>query len=174
VHHHEVPENTPALAKLPRRLVFRTSGAAYLGVVFLVVCASPVAASAPPFALLLLIPAGLLYWLVRTRTVVDVDRGVVARRMFTQTVLDWSDIASLRILDRRWLRAVRADGTEVPLPTVRTRHLPVLALISGGRIPDPTAPVERPEDEAEDEVGADSGETAADADGVDRVEPVQP
>jgi hypothetical protein len=34
--------------------------------------------------------------------------------------------------------AVREDDTSVALPFVRTRHLPALALVSGGRLDDPT------------------------------------
>ena len=40
----------------------------------------------------------------------------------------------------RVMTAVLKDDTEVPLPAVRTRHLPALALISGGRLDDPLAP----------------------------------
>jgi hypothetical protein len=48
-------------------------------------------------------------------------------------------VASLRLAEKGWIRVVRTDGGEIALPTVRTRHLPALALISGGRITDPTA-----------------------------------
>jgi hypothetical protein len=39
------------------------------------------------------------------------------------------------------VRAVLEDDTEVALPSVRTRHLSALALISGGRLDDPLAEV---------------------------------
>lgn len=146
--------------------MFRTPGVAYLLVVFLVVCASPVAAAGPWFALLYLIPLGVLYWLVRTRTVMDADR-IVVRRTFSTTTLRWSDITSLRMSERGWLRAVRTDGTEVALPTVRARHLPVLAVISGGRITDPTAPAASA-DEPEDETPMGAGNGEEDVAGADR------
>ena len=106
-------------------------------VLFLVLCASPLAVAAPWLALIYLIPLGLAVWLLRTRTVVDTEKLVI-RRVLTRTVLPWSAITSLRVADRKWVRAVRTDGGEVVLPTVRTRHLPALALMSGGRLPDPT------------------------------------
>jgi hypothetical protein len=131
----------PAVAdrplRLPRRLVFRVPGSALVAVLFFVLCASPLAVAAPWLALIYVIPLGAAVWLLRTRTVVDTEKLVV-RRVLTRTVLPWSAIASLRVADRKWVRAVRTDGGEVVLPTVRTRHLPALALMSGGRLPDPT------------------------------------
>ncbi|HET6705765.1 MAG TPA: PH domain-containing protein, partial [Amycolatopsis sp.] len=35
-------------------------------------------------------------------------------------------------------QAVLQDDTKVPLPTVRTRHLPVLSLVSEGLVADPS------------------------------------
>jgi len=130
-------EPTAAPLRLPGRLVFRVPGSALVAVLFLVLCASPLAVAAPWLALIYLIPLGMAVWLLRTRTVVDTEKLVI-RRVLTRTVLPWSAITSLRVADRKWVRAVRTDGGEVVLPTVRTRHLPALALMSGGRLPDPT------------------------------------
>ncbi|HEY0804336.1 MAG TPA: PH domain-containing protein [Pseudonocardiaceae bacterium] len=124
-------------AALPSRLVFRVPGSALVAVLFLVMCSSWVAVASPWLALVYLVPLGLAVWLLRTRTVVDADKLVI-RRVLTRTELPWSAISALRVADRKWVRAVRTDGGEVVLPTVRTRHLPALALISGGRLPDPT------------------------------------
>jgi Bacterial PH domain len=129
----------PARPALPSRLVFRIPASALVAVVFMAMCSSWVAVASPWFALIYVLPVGVAVWLLRTRTVVDADKLVI-RRMVTRTVLPWSAIAALRVADRKWVRAVRTDGGEVVLPTVRTRHLPVLALISGGRLPDPTDP----------------------------------
>jgi hypothetical protein len=123
---------------LPSRLVFRIPGSALIGVVFLAMCASFVAVASPWLTVVYLVPLGLAVWLLRTRTVVDAEKLVV-RRVLTRTVLPWSSVRALRVADRKWVRVVRTDGGEVVLPTVRTRHLPALALISGGRVPDPTA-----------------------------------
>lgn len=117
--------------------MFRVPGSALVAVFFLVMCSSWVAVASPWLALVYLVPLGLAVWLLRTRTVVDADKLVI-RRVLTRTELPWSAISALRVADRKWVRAVRTDGGEVVLPTVRTRHLPALALISGGRFPDPT------------------------------------
>lgn len=124
--------------RLPGRLVFRIPGSALVAVVFLAMCSSWVAVASPWFAAVYVVPLGIAVWLLRTRTVVDAERLVI-RRVLRTTVLPWSSVRALRVADRKWVRAVRTDGGEVVLPTVRTRHLPALALISGGRIPDPTA-----------------------------------
>jgi Bacterial PH domain len=126
----------PAGLRIPRKLVFRVPGSAYIGVVFLIMCSSFVAAASPWAILVYLLPVGVAVWLWRTRTEVDADRLVI-RRVLTRTVLPWSEVASLRLADRHWIRAVRTGGGEITLPTVRTRHLSGLALISGGRITDP-------------------------------------
>jgi hypothetical protein len=123
---------------MPSKLVFRVPGSAFIGVAFLVMCASFVAVASPWLTVIYLLPLGVIIWLLRTRTEVDAEKLVV-RRVLTRTVLPWSRVASLRLADGRWVRAVRTDGGEVPLPSVRTRHLPALALISGGRLTDPTA-----------------------------------
>jgi hypothetical protein len=130
-----------ATSALPRRLVFKTPSVALVVVVFLAVCESTIALALPWFSLLYLIPVGIAVWVLRTRTVIDQD-NIVVRRVFSRRVIAWSDVASLRLRDQKWLNAVLADDTEVPLPSVRTRHLPVLALITGGRLADPTAHVE--------------------------------
>ena len=132
-----VPGATPGVRRLPKKLVFRVPGSAYIGVVFLIMCSSFVAAASPWFILVYLLPVGVAVWLWRTRTEVDAERLVV-RRVLTRTVLPWSAVASLHLADRHWIRAVRTDGREITLPTVRTRHLPALAVISGGRVTDPT------------------------------------
>jgi hypothetical protein len=125
--------------RLPRRLVFRVPGSSLVAVVFLAMCSSWVAVASPWFTLVYLVPLGLAVWVLRTRTVVDADKLVV-RRVLTRRELPWSSVASLRVADRKWVRAVRVGGGEVVLPTVRTRHLPALALVSGGRLSDPTEP----------------------------------
>lgn len=132
-------ERVPAGVRLPSRLVFRVPGSSLVAVVFLAMCSSWVAVASPWFTLVYLVPLGLAVWVLRTRTVVDADKLVV-RRVLTRRELPWSSVASLRVADRKWVRAVRVGGGEVVLPTVRTRHLPALALVSGGRLSDPTEP----------------------------------
>jgi hypothetical protein len=51
----------------------------------------------------------------------------------------WDGVTALRLDDRSRVRAVLDGGEELALPAVRVRDLHVLALASGGRLPDPTA-----------------------------------
>ncbi|HEX5403259.1 MAG TPA: PH domain-containing protein [Pseudonocardiaceae bacterium] len=129
----------PAQRAMPSKLVFRTPGSAYVAIAFVLMSGSFVAVASPWYTLVYLLPVGAAVWVLRTRTEIDADKLII-RRVLTRTVLPWSKVASLRLTDRRWIRAVRTDGGEIPLPSVRTRHLPALALISGGRLTDPTDP----------------------------------
>lgn len=122
---------------LPARLVFRTPGSAYIAIAFAVFCVSFVGVASPWLTLVFLLPVAAFVYVLRTRTEVDADR-VVVHRVLTRTVLPWSQVASLRVAEKGWIRAVRTDGGEIALPTVRTRHLPAIALITRGRITDPT------------------------------------
>ncbi|HEX3590934.1 MAG TPA: PH domain-containing protein [Pseudonocardiaceae bacterium] len=122
----------------PGKLVFRTPPSAYIAVAFLAMCVSFVAVASPWLLFVYALPVGAAVWVLRTRTEVDAGR-IVVRRVLTRTVIPWAAVKSLRLTDKGWLRVVRTDGGEIPLPTVRTRHLSALALISGGRITDPAA-----------------------------------
>ncbi|HJP78593.1 MAG TPA: PH domain-containing protein [Pseudonocardiaceae bacterium] len=123
---------------IPRRLVFRIPGVALVGVLFAFLSFSVVALAGPPVLLsVYLIPIALGVWVVRTRTIVEAEairvRGLVGTRR-----IDWSELAGLQVREKKWVRAVLQDGNRVMLPCVKPRHLPVLALLSGGRLPDPT------------------------------------
>lgn len=144
---------------LPKRLVFRVPGTAYVAVAFFVMCASSVALVSRYFALIYLVPLAMVFWIMRTRTEVDAER-IVVRRVLSRTSIPWSKVKSLRLSDKGWVRAVRTDSdAEIALPTVRTRHLPALALISGGRISDPTAPKpDQPVYETEKELPPDGSD----------------
>jgi hypothetical protein len=132
--HHCVVEN------IPRRLVFRIPAISQVGVFFAFLSASMVALAGSKWLLLVyLVPIGLGIWLWRTRTVVDTER-IAVRRVFYTQVVDWSALAGLRVRERKWARAVLVDGREILLPSVHARHLPALALFSGGRLADPTEP----------------------------------
>ncbi|WP_223839994.1 PH domain-containing protein [Saccharopolyspora pogona] len=129
---------SPAKPDAPKSLTFRITPVALLAVLAITICATPLATTAGTWALLLyLIPLGLLVWILRTRTTVDA-RQVVVRTSFGRTKFSWDDVVSLRLDERRWLKAVLRSGKEVQLPAVRVRDLPRVAAISGGRLPDPT------------------------------------
>jgi hypothetical protein len=120
------------------KATFRRPLTALIGVFGLTVCVTPVAFGAPGLQVLYLVPLGVAIWLVRTRTVVDRDT-IVARRVVGSSRISWSDLHGLRIDDRSRIWAVLHGGEEVGLPAVRARDLPLLAALSGGRLPDPLA-----------------------------------
>lgn len=146
-------ENAPSR---PSKIVFRIPGVALLAAGLITICATPFAFAAPGLQAIYLLPVGYAVWVLRNRTTVD-SRQLVARSTFSQRVLPWSEVKAIKVADRSWLRAVLADDSLVTLPAVRIGHLPALALISGGRIPDPSVPsaveaepAPEPEPETED------------------------
>jgi hypothetical protein len=119
------------------RAVFRISPLVLLFALALAVCATPVAFGAPFLWLVYLVPVGIVVWTLRIRTVVDAD-GIRVRRLVGSRHLPWDALVALRVKDRSRVRAVLADGGELALPAVHVRDLHVLAMASGGRLPDPT------------------------------------
>jgi hypothetical protein len=117
--------------------VFRPSRVILLVAAFLAVCVTPVAFGAPFLWLVYLLPAGVVAWVLRTRTTVDGEAVTVRRWNGTRRV-PWSSISSLRLADTTRVAAVLDDGAELPLPSVGVRDLPRLAAASGGRITDPS------------------------------------
>ncbi|SDW76267.1 PH domain-containing protein [Saccharopolyspora shandongensis] len=134
----DAEQAAPAEPEGPKSLTFRITPVALLGVLAVIICATPLATTAGTWALLIyLIPLGLAVWILRTRTTFDAQQ-VVARTMLGRTKFGWDDVVSLRLDEKRWLKAVLRSGKEVQLPAVRVRDLPQVAAISGGRLPDPT------------------------------------
>ncbi|MDR7300782.1 PH domain-containing protein [Haloactinomyces albus] len=126
---------------LPDRLTFRITPLAIVGVLTVAVCISPAAAAAPWLLWLYLLPVGLLVWILRMRTTVD-STGLTARNVVRKSRIGWGDLQSLRVNERRWVRAVLHSHREVRLPAVRVRDLSRLAAMSGGRLSDPAAETE--------------------------------
>ena len=120
------------------RAVFRVSPLVVLFALGLAVCATPVAFGAPYLWLVYLVPLGVVAWTLRTRTVVDTE-GMRVRRLVGGRRVPWEEVSALRLDGRSGVRAVLADGGEVALPAVHVRDLHVLAVASGGRLPDPDA-----------------------------------
>jgi hypothetical protein len=126
---------TTAEVPTPERLVFRCSPIGVLAALVAAVCVTPVAVTVPGMLVLYLLPVGAIYLVLRIRTTVAAD-GLVIRRALRTTRVAWSDVTALR-LGRSRLGAVLSSGAELPLPAVRVRDLPLLARVSGGRLPDP-------------------------------------
>jgi hypothetical protein len=109
---------------------------ALIGVFGLTVCMTPVAFGAPGLQVLYLLPLSLAIWVIRRRTVVG-PQAVVAHKVWGARQISWVELAGLRMDERCRVWAVLRSGQEVALPAVRARHLPLLAAMSGGRLPDP-------------------------------------
>ncbi|TVT13340.1 PH domain-containing protein [Amycolatopsis rhizosphaerae] len=121
-----------------RKAVFRIPGTAFLAIVFLMVCLIPVSFNGVPgLWALYLVPLGLILFVVRTRTVATAQ-GLAIRTVFGHRDLPWEALKGLAITKRSKVRAVLGDGSQITLPTVRPRHLPVISLASGGRVKDPS------------------------------------
>lgn len=118
---------------MTERAVFRIPPLTILGAVLLAVCATPAAFGAPWFWLIYLVPVAVVVWVLRVRTVVDED-GLTVRRLVGSRRVPWAEIRSLHLRDKGGVRAVLADGAELPLPSVRVRDLPQLAAASGGHL----------------------------------------
>ena len=126
----------PASSADPAPTVFRAAPLVTLvGIAFFALCLSPIAFQGNWWFLLFMIPLALAWWLVRTRTVVD-GAGVRIQGAWRTTRLGWDDVATLRLVDRGWVRAVRTGdaGAEVTLTGVRVRDLARVGDASGGRI----------------------------------------
>ncbi|MDX3656397.1 PH domain-containing protein [Streptomyces sp. ID05-26A] len=142
-----------------KKLVFRIPATALLAAGLIAICVTPVAWLAPGLQALYVFPLGYAYWVLRNRTTVT-EEEIVARGVFGKTTLKWSDVKSIRLVQKGWLRAVKEDASEVTLPAVRFMHLPALSVVSGGRVPDTTVPepveveevAEEPAEEKTDEV----------------------
>ena len=129
-----------------KKLVFRIPATALLAAGLIAICVTPVAWVAPGLQALYVLPLGYACWVVRNRTTVT-EEELVARGLFGSTTVKWSEVKSIRLVQKGWLKAVRTDDTEVTLPAVRFMHLPALSLVSGGRVPDPTVKEEEPAEE---------------------------
>lgn len=137
----QVSADTSEAPRLPESLTFRITPVALLVVLTVAVCASPAAAAIPWLSVLYLVPLGLLVWILRVRTTVH-GSGLTVRTVTGKRQLDWNEIRSLHLDERRWVRAVTQEGTEVRLPAVRVRDLPRLAAMSGGRLSNPDEPAD--------------------------------
>lgn len=120
-----------------KRAVMRTPGSTIIVIFLLAVGMTPFAWTAPGMLVLYLIPVGWLYWVLRVRTTVTPD-GIFVRKLFSGEHLPWSGLRGFATDKRGGLTAVTTEDTRIRLPAVRGRHLPVLSLLSGGRLPDPT------------------------------------
>jgi hypothetical protein len=104
---------------------------------FLALCLSPIAFQGGPWFLLFLIPLAGAVWVVRSRTRVDTE-GLHVRRVVGTRSMAWSEVATLRLVERGWVRAVPQEGADLELRGVRIRDLGRVGDASGGRVSAPS------------------------------------
>ena len=135
VHHFRVAEKEQDEG---RKAVFRIPRTSFMAIALLTICVTPIALGEIPYLQwLYLFPIALAVFVIRTRTVATRD-GLAIRTMFGKRDVPWSALKGLAITKKARVQAVLQDDTKVPLPTVRTRHLPVLSLVSEGLVADPS------------------------------------
>ncbi|WIY02717.1 PH domain-containing protein [Amycolatopsis mongoliensis] len=121
-----------------RKAVFRIPRTSFMAIALLTICVTPIALGEIPYLQwLYLFPIALAVFVVRTRTIATRE-GLATRTMFGHRDVPWSALKGLAISKKSRVQAVLKDDTKVPLPTVRTRHLPVLSLVSEGLVADPS------------------------------------
>jgi len=135
VHHFPVAEKQQDEG---RKAVFRVPRTSFMAIALLTICVTPIALGEIPYLQWLYIfPIALAVFVVRHRTVAT-RSGLSVRTMFGHRDIPWSALKGLAITKKARVQAVLKDDTKVPLPTVRTRHLPVLSLVSEGLVADPS------------------------------------
>jgi len=126
----------PGRRELPDTLTFRITRTAWIAVISVAVCATPVATSHAWLLWVYLLPIALGFWVARMRTTVGAD-GATVRHMTGTARFTWDDVQSVKLDARGWSEAVLVSGQHVKLPAVRVRDLSLLSEMSRGRIPDP-------------------------------------
>ncbi|WP_410591406.1 PH domain-containing protein [Amycolatopsis sp. lyj-23] len=121
-----------------RKAVFRIPRTSFMAIALLTICVTPIALGEIPYLQwLYLFPIALAVFVVRHRTIAT-RSGLAVRTVFGHRDIPWSALKGLAITKKSRVQAVLQDDTKVPLPTVRTRHLPVLSLVSEGLVADPS------------------------------------
>jgi Bacterial PH domain len=120
---------------------FRMNRTTLLPVLVFAFCLIPLSAATPWLLLLLLVPAVLAAWILRTGFDVD-GEAITARSLVGRRRVPWTELTGIRVGERADLWLVTTGGTEVRLPAVRARDLPAISRASDGRIPVPGPPVQ--------------------------------
>lgn len=133
------PDGAPTGEATPARpATFRAvPTVALIAIGFLALCLSPIAFQGGAWFLLFVIPVAAAVWVVRSRTRVDTD-GVHVRGMVGTRSMAWSEVATLRLVQRGWVHAVGSNDTDLELRGVRIRDLGRVGEASGGRITAPS------------------------------------
>ncbi len=122
---------------MPAAVQIRTTRVALLAVLVGAICLSPLALYQAWLLWLFVVP--LLAAIRVLRAGVDVDAGgLTVRALVGARRVRWADVAGLRVGRRGEVALVLTGGGALRLPTVRARHLPLIAAASQGHLPDPT------------------------------------
>jgi hypothetical protein len=116
--------------------VFRLPKPAYLAVLVLALCMTPLV-QYPIAAIVYVIPLAAAVFIARTATIVNAN-GVTVRALVGDRTMWWADVRGLSVTSRS-VYAVTADGA-VRLPCVRVSDLAALSAASGGHLPPLPAP----------------------------------
>jgi hypothetical protein len=111
--------------------VFRLPRSAYLAVLILALCVTPLVQH-PIVAVVYVLPIGAILFIARTATIVD-SEGLTVRALIGRRRLPWADVRGLSVTGRN-VYAVTAGGA-VRLPCVRVSDLAALSGASGGHLP---------------------------------------
>lgn len=130
------PSTPDDSAEIPYPAIFRINRVAYFTVPMVALVVVLLLGASYWFAFLFVVPVALYIWIHRLRTVVTED-GLSAVGGLSTTDIPWADIAGLQFPKWSSVRAVRQNGERVKLPAIAFRDLPVLNVVSKGRIPDP-------------------------------------
>ncbi|WP_018178953.1 PH domain-containing protein [Jongsikchunia kroppenstedtii] len=124
---------------VPLPATFRLPKLSYFSVGFTLFAVWIVAgASVAYLGWLFVLPVLQIAWMLRLKTVIT-ETGLTAVSTFRRRDVTWDQITGLQF--RKWgaVRAVLVDKTEVKLPAITFRDMPLLSSASRGRIPDPYA-----------------------------------
>ncbi len=105
-----------------------------LAVFFLLLCVTPLAFAHTVLLVVYVVPLVAALWVLRYGTDVDA-RGVTVRALLASRRIGWDDIEAIRPMPRGELQLVLRTGGLMRLPAARIRHLDLIAVASGGRVP---------------------------------------
>jgi len=111
--------------------VFRLPRSAYLAVLILTFCVTPVVQH-PLAALVYVVPVTAVVFIARTATIVDAE-GITVRALLGHTSLPWTNVRGLSVTGRN-VYALTADAA-VRLPCVRVSDLAAVSAASGSHLP---------------------------------------
>ena len=111
--------------------VFRLPRSAYLAVLFLALCVTPLVQH-PIVTIAYVVPVAAAVYIARTATIVD-DEGITVRALIGRRRVPWADVRGLSVTGRS-VYAVLADGA-LRLPCVRVADLAAVSRASDGHLP---------------------------------------